>query len=134
MKSFVLGLGIGILFLFVLFSITSLETKSNKEMTIEQTTRDAAYQTLKECCEESTWLALKHQYKDQSSDPDTIMSIRFKENLKNMLNTEDTIKVKILESNQEKGVLRVQTSLEYFNMGKENEVTTEETVIYNYEI
>lgn len=134
MKSLVLGFGIGTLFLFVLFSITSLETKSNKEMEIEQATRNAVYQTMKECSEESTWLAIKSQYKDRSLEPNEIMSIRFKENLKNLLNTEDTIKVKILESNQKDGVLRVQTSLTYFNMGKENVVTTEETVIYDYEI
>ncbi len=134
MKSLILGMGLGMLSLFILVSVISIETKSDKEIFLEQVTRDSAYQTLKECSEKSTWFAIWNQYAEVSEDKNEIMSVRFKENLKKRINSDDIVKVKILAADQAEGVLRVQTSLTYNNMGKVNTVNAEETVIYDYAI
>lgn len=134
MKNLILGMGLGILSLFIFVSVISIETKSEKEIFLEQVTRDCAYQTLKECSEKSTWFSIWNQYAGISEDKNEIMIIRFKENLKKRINSDDIVKVKILTADQTEGVLRVQTSLTYNNMGKVNTVNAEETVIYDYEI
>ncbi len=132
MKNLILGMGLGILSLFILVSVISIETKSEKEIFLEQTTRDSAYQTLKECSEKNTWFSIWNQYADISEDKNEIMCMRFKENLKKRIQADDIVKVKFLAADQAEGLLRVQTSLTYNNMGKVNTVNAEETVIYDY--
>ena len=138
MKNIVMAFGFLLVAIFVAASIASIETDSNKEQMLTENVRTAIYQTMKECSENTTWLGVYNKYAGEEIEvregftkEDEILVLRFKENLKALMNTADDIKVRILAADQKDGLFSVEVEQTYSNWGIRRKTTTKETVIRN---
>lgn len=138
MKNIVMTFGFLIVALLITASITAVETDSNKEQMLTENVRTAIYQTMKEGSENKTWLGVYNKYAESITEvregfakEDEILVLRFKENLKALMNTADDVKVRILAADQKEGLLSVEVEQIYNNWGIERKASTKETVIRN---
>lgn len=138
MKNIVMTFGVLLVAILVAASIVSVETDSSKEQMLTENVRVAIYQTMKECSEDTTWLGVYNKYAEEEIEvregftkEDEILVLRFKENLKALMNTTDDVKVRILDADQGDGLLSVEVEQIYKNWGLERKTSTRETVIRN---
>lgn len=130
MKNIILAFGLVCIMLVMIVGVSTVEVDSNKEQALVENVRLAAYQTVKECSDEDTWRGLCLKQGEGLSDVER-MSESFRENLKGLLQTEDKIEIRFLETDRERGILSVEVRRTYQNWGKEKQVSTEETVLRN---
>lgn len=136
MRNLVTAMGILIISLLMVFSIVSMNIDQTKKNDLEENTKVAIYQTLKECEDDEQWPGIANEYADVRenlsrgfSKDDVIMNERFKENLQLLLKRNDKVQVKIVESDRARGILRVITKSTYSNLGKKRTVQTDKTVV-----
>ncbi len=138
MKNLILGFGILTAVLFLFGAIATVETDSEKETTLAENVRLAIYQTMEECKNPATQNQVWNRYdkgalvvREGFSKEDELMVLCFKDNLHQLLQTEDEVKIRIIAADWINGVLSVEVKWDYKNLGISRSTSVKETVIYN---
>lgn len=112
MKLTIIGTGLLSVFILTICIVMSLGKDNTENEKLAEVVEVAIYQSLQEALE-------------NKSDPGE----EFKENI-DVLMTEDSYSVTILESDYAKGILSVSVEISYKNMGKNRTTEVKRTVIY----
>lgn len=138
MKNLIIGFGILASAVFLFGAIAMVETDSEKETALVESVRTAVYQTMEECKDVTLQNQVRERYdsadltvREGFEKEDEWMVLCFKDNLKQLLQTEDEVKIRIVEADWEEGILSVEVQQTYLNLGTKRTATAKETVIYN---
>ena len=138
MKNLIIGFGILTAVLFLFGAIAMVETDSGKETALKENLRTAIYQTMDECKDPALQQGVWNRYdsaelsvREGFQKEDELMVLCFKDNLKQLMQTTDDVKIRVIEADWEKGILCVEVMQTYTNLGVKRATAAKETVIYN---
>lgn len=121
MKNFIIGFGLIMVMMLTAFSLLALNTNTTKQNKLTVSTRSAVYQSV-------SAVADKTGSPPQSN---TEMINLFSKFLAEQLNTDDKVDVKILGVDFSEGMLSVEVTQHYKNIGKDVSVKARETAFFD---
>lgn len=154
MKNLIIGFGTIMMAVLTIMTIAALNINTINQLDLETATRMAVYQTLEQRYDTSTIPVIRvknedgsykqpseantsnneyvvgdYVYKDfEIADDETLVEM-FNENLSMLLKKQDFVVAKIIAANYDKGLLSVNVSYTYNNMGFQRTIDTTQTVI-----
>lgn len=120
------------------FSLFALNINTTQEHKTELSTRAAVYQTLKECKNPEIWPIIQMQYQTVKANgtyetEDRVLIKRFEENLTELIHSskKQVVSYEVIEADWKTGILSVEVTNQYQNLGLKKTVKVRKTVIYD---
>lgn len=136
MKNLVVCLGMITVVFFTIVSIAALNINTTKQLDLNNATRMAAYETIEQLYSTNITETNKpgefvviRDSKNTELENDNNLKMAFNKNLVRQLKSNDKVTVKILGISAETGLISVNVSTTYNNMGIERTIETTQTVI-----
>lgn len=144
MKNLVIGFGSIMIMVLTIMTIAALNINSTNYLDLNTATRMAVYQTMEETLTENNVTMIRSKnadgtfmkdasgnyvYEELKVNSDVALKKLFNENLSMLLKGQDKVTVKILTADYEHGILSVNVSYNYNNMGFDRTINVTQTVI-----
>lgn len=136
MKNLVISMGMVCITFFTIVSIAALNINTTRQLDLNNATRMAAYETIEQLFDTNMTetdtpgefiVITDIKYSDEEQNNNLKMA--FNKNLVRLLKSNDKVTVKILGIDANAGLISVNVSTTYNNMGVERTIDTTQTVI-----
>jgi len=137
MKNLVIAIGMVSVVFFTIVSIAALNINTTKQLDLNNATRMAAYQTIEQLFDTNMtetdtpgeFIVIYDEYNNSEIQNENNLKMAFNKNLIRLLKSNDKVTVKILGLDPAAGLISVNVSTTYNNMGVERTIDTTQTVI-----